>query len=622
MVRDFRPETKEKIIGYIREMTDEGFWVSVGDFFGDIWLSVKHFFKYTVLGDKPDAKDEFDRYHREVVDKCDMLIEEIGPIFDNANETDGIYAADAAAINDSGRELLNELVKYTEMATPSGISAVLDTVTISGIPDPGIVIEKKKPEISDTRLDEYCRRASTLEFRKSITYVDSVVCKMDLGTAVLISLFNHDDILLDNLIGSRKDEVDAAVRKMILEGRDGLTSVEEIAKELGVSEEIVRFYLKNGSLGRMAKDLPLDMGSAAFEKAMGEYVDINTSKIFADQELAYEICELLGANTEVLSAIRNGKISEYEVRLYKESLAKSLQDLCDKSEIKILPNTKKITGVVNDIYKTSMSGEMGEAFKKIWDGDKYDTKAAAEFLRKYCGISEPDTSDINCLRGVSDVFSGSKAVGDFIKKTQNAVDMLDYWISDYTAELSMIDGLIEANSSNPEYVIALTDLRRKYTDKVKGTLDEVVKTLGEKGLSEAKKTFPPLTAAEAAIDLVGEISGAKGHVSAAESILAYATICPEAVDAYDRAVMAVRENPGDAKALAQVRMTFSVMKQTLVDYYDAQIDYADGYIFGLGRDKSYQAYLSYQKEKIENLRLGDDYEAISYEKFMEKYAAS
>ncbi len=622
MVRDFRPETKEKIIGYIREMTDEGFWVSVGDFFGDIWLSVKHFFKYTVLGDKPDAKDEFDRYHREVVDKCDMLIEEIGPIFDNANETDGIYAADAAAINDSGRELLNELVKYTEMATPSGISAVLDTVTIGGISDPGVVIEKKKPEISDTRLDEYCRRASPLEFRKSITYVDAAVCKMDFGTAVLISVFNHDDILLDNLIYSRKDEVDAAVRKMLLKGHDGLPTVEEIAKELGVSETIVRFYLKNGGIGRMARDLPSGMSSADFEKALGEYVDISTSKIFADQDLAYEICALLGANTEVLDTIKSGTINEYEVRLYKESLAKSLQDLCDKSEFKMLPNTKKITGVINDIYKTTMSGEMGEAFKKIWDGDKYDTKAAAEFLRKYCGISEPDAGDINCLRGVSDIFSGSKAVKDFIKKTQNGADMLDYWISDYTAELSMIDGLIEANSSNPEYVVALTDLRRKYTDKVKGTLDEVVKTLGEKGLSEAKKTFPPLTAAEAAIDLVGEISGAKGHVSAAESILAYATICPEAVDAYDRAVMAVRENPGDAKALAQVRMTFSVMKQTLADYYDAQIDYADGYIFGLGRDKSYQAYLSYQKEKLENLRLGDDYEAISYEKFMEKYAAS
>lgn len=622
MVRDFRPETKEKIIGYIREMTDEGFWVSVGDFFGDIWLSVKHFFKYTVLGDKPDAKDEFDRYHREVVDKCDMLIEEIGPIFDNANETDGIYAADAAAINDSGRELLNELVKYTEMATPSGISAVLDTVTISGISDPGIVIEKKKPEISDTRLDEYCRRASPLEFRKSITYVDAAVCKMDFGTAVLISVFNHDDILLDNLIYSRKDEVDAAVRKMLLKGHDGLPTVEEIAKELGVSETIVRFYLKNGGIGRMARDLPSGMSSADFEKALGEYVDISTSKIFADQDLAYEICELLGANTEVLDTIKSGTINEYEVRLYKESLAKSLQDLCDKSEIKILPDIKKFTSGVGDVYKTGMTGEKGEAFKKIWVGGEFDTEAAAEFLRKYCDTSNPSTKDIRKLRIVSDVFNSSKAVGDFIKYTQNGVDMLDYWISDYTAELSMIDGLIEANSSNPEYVIALTDLRRKYTDKVKGTLDEVVKTLGEKGLSEAKKTFPPLTAAEAAIDLVGEISGAKGHVSAAESILAYATICPEAVDAYDRAVMAVRENPGDTEALAQVRMTFSVMKQTLVDYYDAQIDYADGYIFGLGRDKSYQAYLSYQKEKLENLRLGDDYEAISYEKFMEKYAAS
>ena len=64
------------------------------------------------------------------------------------------------------------------------------------------------------------------------------------------------------------------------------------------------------------------------------------------------------------------------------------------------------------------------------------------------------------------------------------------------------------------------------------------------------------------------------------------------------------------------------MKQTLTDYYDAQIEYADGYVFGIGRDESYQAYLRYQKNKIENLRLGDDFTAISYESFMEKYGGN
>ena len=50
MIRDFRPETKEKMLKYIEEMKDDSLWGAVKDFIGDLLLEIKHFFKYTMFG--------------------------------------------------------------------------------------------------------------------------------------------------------------------------------------------------------------------------------------------------------------------------------------------------------------------------------------------------------------------------------------------------------------------------------------------------------------------------------------------------------------------------------------------------------------------------------------------
>lgn len=325
---------------------------------------------------------------------------------------------------------------------------------------------------------------------------------------------------------------------------------------------------------------------------------------------------------DTIDAVLNGNINEYSVKLYKESIIKSLQDVCGKMEIKLFPETKKILSGLNDSYKLLIAGDKSDTLKKIWENGIMSKTEAADFLKTYCGYDEVPGDAIKALRNITGAMNKSKNISDYLKYGQQAIDMLDYWFSDYSGELDMLDRLMEANSDNPEYVLALTEIREEYSNKFAGTLDKAMEIIAEKGVSAAKKEAPLLGVAETAISLGGEITGAKGHADAAEHILAYASICPESVDAYDKALQTLKTAPTDEKALNQVRSTFSMMKQTLTDYYDAQIEYADGYIFNIGRDKSYQAYLSYQKNKIENLRLGDDFTAISYESFMEKYGGN
>lgn len=623
MRRDFRPETKETMLKYIEEMKDDSLWGAVKDFIGDLWLEIKHFFKYTMFGSKPDSEEELEKYHQEVADKADALAEEVNSIFELANEEDANFAARAAVLNQSGQELLSVLKQYTGMATPSGIVAILSPPGVGGVDGVDVAIVTQKPEISDMELAAFSQTASTGEYYRSIVNVQEAVVGMDVGTAFLIALFNHDDILLNELLsGDRGDELRRLVRKMMLDEGNGLISASQVAKELGVSEELVNFYLKNGSLSRFSRDLPTGMGDADFYNAMDKYIRQSLDTIMADKALCEKYCAELGLDKGTVDAILKGNINEYSVKLYKESIIKSLQDVCGSMEIKLFPDTKKILSGLNDSYKLMTAGDKSDTLKKIWENGIMSDAEARDFLKTYCGFEEVSGDAIKALRNITGAMNTSKEISGYIKKGQQAIDMLDYWLSDYSGELDMLDRLMEANSDNPEYVLALTEIREEYSNKFAGTLDKAIETIVEKGVSEVKKEVPLLGVAETAINLGGQITGAKGHADAAEHILAYASICPESVDAYDKALQTLKTAPTDEKALNQVRSTFSMMKQTLTDYYDAQIEYADGYIFNIGRDESYQAYLRYQKNKIENLRLGDDFTAISYESFMEKYGGN
>lgn len=361
---------------------------------------------------------------------------------------------------------------------------------------------------------------------------------------------------------------------------------------------------------------------SGFNEAMDKYIRESLDTIMAGKALCEKFCAELGLDQGTVDAIFNGNINEYSVKLYKESIIKSLQDVCGKMEIKLFPETKKILNGLNDSYKLLIAGDKSETLKKIWENGIMSDTEAADFLKTYCGYDEVPGGAIKALRNITGAMNTSKNISDYLKNGQQAIDMLDYWLSDYSGELDMLDRLMEANSDNPEYVLALTEIREEYSNKFAGTLDKAIEIIAEEGVSAAKKEEPLLGVVETAISLGGEITGAKGHADAAEHILAYASICPESVDAYDKALQTLKTAPTDEKALNQVRSTFSMMKQTLTDYYDAQIEYADGYIFNIGRDESYQAYLRYQKNKIENLRLGDDFTAISYESFMEKYGGN
>ena len=371
MIRDFRPETKEKMLKYIEEMKDDTLWGAVKDFVGDLWLEIKHFFKYTLFGSKPDSEEELEKYHQEVADKADALAEMVKSIFESANEEDGNFAARAALLNQSGQELLSVLKQYTGMATPSGIVAILSPPGVGGVDGVDVAIVTQKPEISDMDLAAFSQTASTGEYYRSITNVQDALFGMDVGTAFLIALFNHDDIVLNELLnGDRGKEIRQAVAHMMLDEQNGLISIKEIAKATGLSESVVRDYLKNPN--RYQFGIGID-GSARMyiDSLIMGYINQSAEIIWADEKLCEKLCLEMGMKQDTIDAVLNGNINEYSVKLYKESIIKSLQDVCGKMEIKLFPETKKILSGLNDSYKLMTAGDQSKVLKDIWSDGVY-----------------------------------------------------------------------------------------------------------------------------------------------------------------------------------------------------------------------------------------------------------
>ena len=63
-------------------------------------------------------------------------------------------------------------------------------------------------------------------------------------------------------------------------------------------------------------------------------------------------------------------------------------------------------------------------------------------------------------------------------------------------------------------------------------------------------------------------------------------------------------------------MSFEMMKATTIDYYEAQIRYAQGVVPGTSEYDSYLAYLEDELERIKRMALGDDFNPRSYEEYL------
>lgn len=645
MVREFTDEKLAELLKYAESREEmnwfERRWDDITDLYKrvtTVWpMGLGNLFKSDYIsGNKEREK----KYRASIVDVEDYGEAQLRTMFRLANDQDEIEAAIIRELYDEGERLLRELKVLTEIITPTGAgagplsgNAALESM---GNSCETVIVHTSRPSISDERLIEHCQQEDSFEYRQAVLNVSDAICDMDFATAVLIALFNHKDIILDDLL-HKPGAPDARkyVYEQIQKGAKGYDSIDVLIQELAAKKlidpnnkkdlEYVRYALSQRAEGKTlvcANDIRLDSQrygqlDLMIVPIVDCFLNNNLQAMIKDEKMFAAYCEHLGRDPQLIKDLRAGKISGYEVSLYQDALYDSLTAIFDKSEYKICPQPyKDIIKGLKDAKKIGMSGKSGEAMEKMLKDGVLTEEEAAEFLKVYCGIKNPGEKHIKSLQTLAKPVEVFKKIDKYADGLRDGIDYISYWFADYSGELELVDQMIEAAklSGDTSYECALERLRDDFSDKFSGTLNRAFDMAASKGWDKLQKMSPLLTLTETAIDLAGITTGAKNYCDAAQKIISYSVLSGQSVDNYSRAIEAVQAGNVGESALLNVRSSFEIMKQVLSDYYDAQIVYARKTVFNVPKEK-YMSYLEYEKHVIDHMELGQKFKAMSFEEF-------
>lgn len=117
MLRDFSDAAKQKLLNYVDEVTANGTWNSVKDWFGDIGLNVQ---SWLGLLDIQRYADRIDLYHKKILDKNDTTREQIEEIFSNVQAVDTRYISITGSQTVCGSDIIKLINDLANTIDPNG----------------------------------------------------------------------------------------------------------------------------------------------------------------------------------------------------------------------------------------------------------------------------------------------------------------------------------------------------------------------------------------------------------------------------------------------------------------------------------------------------------------------
>lgn len=88
MIRDFSESAKQKLLEYVKDVTEITVWGKIGDVIGDTGLQIQHWFGALSISKYINNLDE---YHKKVIDKNNTTSQRIEEIFTNVKNIDTRY---------------------------------------------------------------------------------------------------------------------------------------------------------------------------------------------------------------------------------------------------------------------------------------------------------------------------------------------------------------------------------------------------------------------------------------------------------------------------------------------------------------------------------------------------
>ena len=117
MFRDFSDEAKQKLLKYVDEVTADGTWDRVKDWFGDAGLTIQSWLGQLSI---QNYVNDVDTYHKKVLDKNNTTAKQIGEIFSNVQAVDTKYLSIAGSEAACGDDIIKLISDLASAIDPNG----------------------------------------------------------------------------------------------------------------------------------------------------------------------------------------------------------------------------------------------------------------------------------------------------------------------------------------------------------------------------------------------------------------------------------------------------------------------------------------------------------------------
>lgn len=626
MKRDFTEAAQKEISKYVDDIERGIFWRSIGDGVLDIYYNLmKLFCGGNSITRVMAMKELWDIYHSSVIEAKNNSIKTINGIFEGAREADHDFAVRARNRVTDGEYLLTELQKITDIAHNRTLERVgsLAPLTIS-------------LKISDAELMNWLKETSytSLGYSNAVMYTSDCFLSMGITTAMLAGVFHYKNILKTDVFDTPNgNAILNAFKQDILNGTCPYITIPQIAQRLGLTEDEVRRILDNSYANRSrGYDMKFSYGESKetlakkieYQKKCDRLLKQELESLFSDEEQFEEFCKkyAIDYTPEAATAVLNGEVDGYTVGLYQSTIMSTLETCVDRQDVTVYPDeVKDFIKAYGFVYQTAYRD--GVDISNL--SDKEIVAKITEYLKSEMGYKEVTSRDVELCELSTNMLQGLDEADKIGGYTQDGVELLSYLVADYSNEMQLLDSIEKVGAGSPEFQTAMNNIRTIYTDKASTIVNEVVKESLVKGSEKVAgsitaELLPSMKIVELGISVTGNVSGLTSYTDAAQDVIGYSMVCPELVDMYDNAVKVAAEEGYNQTSMVNVRNAFSMMKQSLLSYYDKQIKYSDGYLWGAaGSDKDYQSYIKYERAKLESLQLGQEYKPITYSAYKEKF---
>lgn len=470
--------------------------------------------------------------------------------------------------------------------------------------------------------------------------VQGFVSHLGIGDALLLSILKHEDINTALMKSSfSMGDINRVIASQIFEGADGYADVDAIAKATGLKVDEVRDIIKRIAAGSITEKTIENGKSSSQFTNRGAYLKsqaLKQEKVY--EFLASEVERMVGSSDSlntlyddlgegyVKNLLSGQKLDNYQVILYKEHLAKLLDDTLesknpyslstyDISKTDAYKVTKKTRSALSDLinYENEGKADFPEELRKFltdhMDNNVLSEKEAREYLI-LCGAYEKGEHGIGeaakqlskgytHLKKFEKVLDSADKALSTMEKAKKVDELIEYWATDYAQQEILLEYLVSdltQSGADAELMVAARELKKEYDDKLSGTFDKVYSTLTDKGIGAVKSAFPPLAIAESFISVAGIISGSDDYADALEKGLAMQGICKEAIGSYEDAVIAVSQGDTSEGAVSRVLSTFELARQSLVSYYESMVQ--------LTEDKTEKNTYEAELKKLKSAQFG------------------